>query len=381
MVLRDNLKSNIIISNGMEYEEENISQEELEENEKTGKEADDESEELIEDLQQDEPKEKAMANDSNRPTTASNGVPPRAVKSAGLMLTVFGAILLILIGGLAAYYYTTFQKSGQSNERVLTNVWDETVLATINLTNKFEQIDSFVMLGDTGKDNFDTYVSDANRAVRDGIFDVRSQTGLDPTAGTFASKLNGFLDDYSNMLGELKRVASRVEEIDDANELKELIGYGDDMQDSYDDLILAGNSFIQANLPRTIFEMPDDVLKFLEAKLESDGTLEAQDKENRQAAETVATKFVQAWKDRDPDGMSAHMTAGAKVSFNKGILEDSSDIISFRIMNTKMDSDATIEISGKIDKETPDGQAVSEDWNFTLIKTGEKWLVDTWEQA
>ena len=46
-----------------------------------------------------------------------------------------------------------------------------------------------------------------------------------------------------------------------------------------------------------------------------------------------------------------------------------------------MDSDAAIEISGKIDKETPDGQAVVQDWNFTLIKTGDNWLIDTWKQA
>ncbi|MDD5606193.1 MAG: hypothetical protein PHR51_02650 [Patescibacteria group bacterium] len=351
----------------MEYEEENISQEELEQAEDDRETEDEEAAPKRADRKEiKEPEEEPMV---------------RRPKSAGLLLTIFGAVLIVLIGGLASYYYYTFQQMGRSNERVLTDVWDETVLATINLVNKFDQISEFTQLGESDSDNFESYVSDANRAVRDGVFDVRSQTGLDVSASTFASKLNSFLDDYSNMLGELKRIASRADEIDDPNELKELIGYGDDMESSYDALILASNSFIQANLPRDIFDMPDDISTMLEDKLESDGTLEAQEKENRQAAEQVATQFVQAWKDRDADGMSALMTSGARGEFNRGVLEDSSDITSFRIMSTKMDADAAIEISGRLEKETPDGQTADEDWKFTLIKTGDNWLIDTWKKV
>lgn len=367
----------------MEYDEENISQEELEKeenkkNEDSSKTRDDENdEETVEEVAQGAP----VGTDVAESKSSEGEMMPRKPQSTGLMLTIFGGILIIIIGGLASYYYYTFQQAGRSNEQVLTNVWDETVLASINLTRKFEQIDSFEMLGDTSKDNFESYVSDANRAVRDGIFDVRSQTGLSVSAGTFASKLHSFLNDYSNMLGELKRISARVDDIDDVNALKELTGFGDDMEVSYDDLILAGNSFIYNNLPRDIFDLPDDVLTFLEEKLESDGTLETQAKENRQAAETAVSQFVQAWKDRDADAMSGLLTSGGKNEFNRGILEDSSEIVSFRIMNTEMDSDSAIAISGKLDKETPDEKTVTENWSFTLIKTGDNWLIDTWKQV
>ena len=277
----------------MEYDEENISQEDLEKD-KGAEEKD--KEEIVEVANEPEPKE------------TKEEMMPQKPRSAGLMLTIFGAVLVILIGGLASYYYYTFQQAGQSNERVLTNVWDETVLTSINLINKFEQIEDFAQLGDTSKDNFESYVGDANRTVRDGIFDVQSQTGLSPTAGTFGNKLYSFLDDYSSMLGELKRIAARADDIEDLNDLRELTNYSDDMESSYDDLILVGNSFIHANLSREIFDMPNDVVRLLEEKLESDGTLELQEKENRQAAETVATQFVQAWKDRDADAMSPFLT-------------------------------------------------------------------------
>ncbi len=313
--------------------------------------------------------------------TKTDAMPPKKPRNTGIMLTVFAVIVVVLIGGLASYYYYTFQRQGMASERVLTNVWDETVLETITITKKFDTIKTFKELDDTGKNSFETIINDANRTIRDGIFDIRSQTGMDIITSTFSGKLNAFLDDYSSMLTELKRIIGRVEDIDSIDELDQLLVYKDNMEKSYDDLLLVSGSFIQANLPRAIFDMPDDILSLLKKQLDEEGSQSEQDKAARQAAEQVINQFVQAWQSRDGDAMAGYLTAGARSEFNRGILEDSSDIITFRILKTELAEDgAKVTIEGRLDKKTPDNAEVSESWEFVLLNTQGSWLIDSWKQ-
>jgi len=346
-----------------------------------------ENEEII---KQEEIEAEAQAADENGEETPppippsqdkTEPMSPKRPRNTGILLTVFAVVVIVLIGGLASYYYYTFQRQGMASERVLTNVWDETVLATINITKKFDTIKAFKELDDTGKDSFETIINDANRTIRDGIFDIRSQTGMDISTSTFSGKLNSFLDDYSSMLTELKRIIARVEDIDDVKELDQLLVYQDNMEKSYDDLLLVSGSFIQANLPRAIFDMPDDILSLLKKQLDEQGSQSEQDKAARQAAEQTVNQFVQAWQSRDGDGMATYLTAGAKSEFSRGILEDSSDIVTFRILKTELTEDGSnITIEGRLDKKTPDNAEVSESWEFVLLNTQDSWLIDSWSQ-
>ena len=80
--------------------------------------------------------------------------------------------------------------------------------------------------------------------------------------------------------------------------------------------------------------------------------------------------------------MTSYLTAGARSEFNPGILEDSSDIVNFRILNTILSEDSTsVEINGQLEKETPDGAAVTEGWKFTLLLSEEDWLIDEWNKV
>ncbi|RLC37381.1 hypothetical protein DRH29_02160 [candidate division Kazan bacterium] len=307
--------------------------------------------------------------------------PPK--RKMGVMLTVFAAVIIVLIGGLASYYYYNFQSQGLASSKVLENVWDETVLVSIELTNAFEQIETFDDMATAGRDSFEAEVNDANRTIRDGIFDIRGQTGLNITASTFASKLNSFLDDYSKMLAELKRIVSRAEDIDSIDELDQLLIYGENMEKSYDDMLLVGNDYVQANLPRIIFNLPTNIKGLLEEKIREYGTQEEQDKAERQAAEQVVSQFAEAWRNRDSEGMLNYLTSGAKASdANKiaGLMEDSSDIDSFRILNTTIVNDTNIEIRSSLEKITPDNSNITEEWKFVLLKTNGSWLIDTWVQ-
>lgn len=351
----------------------------MEENEEIIKQ--EEIEEQVPADEEDEEDEDTPPPSTPSPKNQTEPMSPRRPKSTGVLLTIFAAIVIILIGGLASYYYYTFQRQGMASEQVLTNVWDETVLATMNITNKFSTIDAFKKLDDPDKESFTTIVNDSNRTIRDGIFSIRSQTGMDISTSTFASKLNAFLDDYSNMLTELKRIIARVEDINSVSELDQLMVYQESMAKSYDDLLLVSGSFIQANLPRAIFDMPGDIKALLQKQIDEGGTQEEQDKAARQVAEQTVNKFVQAWQSRDSDAMTGYLTAGARGEFNPGILEDSSNITSFRILSTTLSEDgASITIEGQLDKKTPDNVDVPENWKFILLKSQDSWLIDSWNK-
>ncbi|OGB73272.1 hypothetical protein A3K24_00115 [candidate division Kazan bacterium RIFCSPHIGHO2_01_FULL_44_14] len=305
---------------------------------------------------------------------------PRRPRSTGLILTIFASIIVILIGGLASYYYYTFQRQGVASEQELRDIWDETVLATVQLTNKFKTIDQFEKLDVSGSGSFKEALTDANRTVRDGMFSLRNQTGLAVGASTFASKLNAFLDDYSSMLAEMKRIVDRRAEIDNITALDQLLVYQDAMEKSYDDLLLTSRGFIQANLSRDIFDMPDKLVDLLKQQLDTQGTQDDQEKAAKQAAEAIVTQFAQAWQDRNASAMTAALTTGAKREFNQAVLEDSSDIVSFRIISTTLTDQTKANITGQLAKKTPDGVTKTEDWQFVVLKgIGDTWLIDSWQ--
>ncbi|AKM84649.1 TPA: hypothetical protein DHW58_01800 [Patescibacteria group bacterium] len=305
---------------------------------------------------------------------------PRRPRSMGVILTVFAAVIVVLVGGLASYYYYTFQRQGVVSEQELRDVWDETVLVTVTLTNRFQTVDKFEQIDASGKNSFVEALNDANRTVRDGMFSLRNQAGLGVDASTFASKFNSFLDDYGGMLTELRRIIDRKSEIDSLTALDQLLADKDAMEKSYDDLLLVSRGFIQANLPRAIFDLPGSISDLLKKQLDEQGTQDEQTKAARQAAEGVVTQFAQAWQDRDGGAMTKLLTAGAKREFNQGILEDSSDITSFRIITTDLPDPAKAEIDSQLTKETPDGVTKTESWHFVVLKDGAgNWLIDTWQ--
>lgn len=303
----------------------------------------------------------------------------RRPRVPGLLLTVFGAIIVVMIGGLASYYYYTFQSQGAAGEKILKRVWADTVSHTNTLLTAVDAVDSFDKLADAGSNSVIQAANSANQTIRDGSFDVRAQTGLSIKAGTVASKLDGFLGDYSTMLAELKRIDSRATDISDTQELSTLKDNSDQLEKSYDALLLVGNSIVQAQLPRALFDIPSKIEDLLNKKIEASGTQSEQDQAAKQAAEQTVSQFVQAWQNRNASGMSAKLTQGAKTEFNPGILEDATDITAFRItQSTVADDKSGATITGQLDKETPDNVKTTETWQFTLLQQGNAWLIDKW---
>ena len=139
--------------------------------------------------------------------------------------------------------------------------------------------------------------------------------------------------------------------------------------------------WVWKNLHGALFDLPGDLVSLLKAQLDAEGSQDEQEKAARQAAESVVTKFVQAWQDRSADGMTAQLTAGAKREFSPGILEDSSDIASFRIITTTVEDRVKATIAGQLTKQTPDGATNTEGWQFIVLKgTTDSWLIDKWQQ-
>ena len=303
----------------------------------------------------------------------------RRPRVPGLLLTIFSAVIIILVGGLASYYYYTFQSQGAVGEKALKQVWSETVDDTNVLLARFDSIDSFDALGDSSNTALVKAVNDTNQTVRDGLYDIKAQAGLSIKASTAASKMSSFLDDYSALLAELKRILGRTGDIEEVKELEVLHSASEQMSKSYDELLLVGNGIVQEKLSRAIFDLSGEVEKLLDQKIEAGGTKTEQEQAAKQATEQVVSQFVQAWQSRDPEGMSGKLTAGAKREFQPGIVEDSTEIINFRITESSIVDDVSkAVIVGQIEKETPDSKKVTENWEFIVLKQDDKWLIDRW---
>jgi len=305
----------------------------------------------------------------------------RRPKTPGLLLTVFGAIMVVLIGGLASYYYYSFQSQGAAGEKVLKKAWADTVADTSLLVSKFGSISSFDGLNEASDTALIKIVNQTNQTVQDSVFDVRAQAGLSIKASTTASKMSSFLEDYGVMLSELKRIIPRVAEISDTKELAKLKTDGEAMQKSYDELLLVGNGIVSSQLSRSVFNIPTETEVLLTKKITEGGTQTEQQKSAQQSAEQLVGQFVQEWENRNPDGMSSKLTNGAKNEFRPGIVEDSTDITGFTITTTTVANDLLkVTILGQLTKQTPDKVKSNEDWQFIVLKQGDKWLIDTWQK-
>jgi len=304
---------------------------------------------------------------------------PRAM---GVMLTVFVAVLVIMIGGLASYYYYTVQKQGSGHEQTIRDNWDEIVLATTDLTNSFDQTTEYKALFDETKGSFQETLNSSNRALKDVSYNLQSVSGYAFSGNIVITKMQSFGEDYLDYLRELQSVIDKGRGglINEITELDELSRLNTAMNESYDNLLIADKSkIIESSLPSGLFKMSDGVKdliqKYLDNKKEQN---EAEDAE-KTAAQEVAKKLMQAYMSKDADSMLMYFTDQAKSEFNRGIVEEATEIKSFEITDTRKINDTRMEIDAKINKETPDKGTQTEKRRFVLLKKDTSWLIDSWK--
>ena len=304
---------------------------------------------------------------------------PRAM---GVMLTVFVAVLVIMIGGLASYYYYSVQKQGSSHEQTIRDNWDEVVLATTDLTNSFDQTTEYKALFDETKGSFQETLNSSNRALKDVSYNLQSVSGYAFSGNIVITKMQSFGEDYLDYLRELQSVIDKGRGglINEITELDELSRLNTAMNESYDNLLIADKSkIIESSLPSGLFKMSDGVKdliqKYLDNKKEQN---EAEDAE-KTAAQEVAKKLMQAYMSKDADSMLMYFTDQAKSEFNRGIVEEATEIKSFEITDTRKINDTRMEIDAKINKETPDKGTQTEKRRFVLLKKDTSWLIDSWK--
>lgn len=221
----------------------------------------------------------------------------------------------------------------------------------------------------------------ANRVLRDTLYSVQGTNTFAFSGNSFVSKLTIFLDDYVAYIRELQRLIERGSGglVDDITEVDELVGLAGELNESYDNLLIADkNDVIEANLPRELFDMTSAIKQLTEEYLTGQAEADEEEAKALQVIEGVATKFMQAYADRDADGMKVYLSPAAEAEFNPGVVEDSSEITNFKILDTRRLSETKVEIDAQIDKETPDGQTSSEKRRFVMLLSGEKWLIDSW---
>jgi hypothetical protein len=352
----------------MQFEEEELNQEEAE-----GAEPTEEFE--MEPLDADEEKQTRQKLETAKPKAI------RGPGMTGIWLTVFAAIVIIMLGGLASYYYFTFQRQGVDSEKSVKSVWEDVADSTEKLTSAFGGLQKFQDITDRSNTSLSVALDQTNRTVRDGGFDMQNQTGLDVRAASVGSKMAGFFDDYGKYLLELRRVIDHADTILEPKDLDGLKNAAKDAESSYDDLLAVNNGFLKASLPRSVFDMGDKLVDLLNKMIEENGSVDEKDKAQKQAANEVVTKFTQAWQDRDVDAMSVYLTSGAKADLTPATLENSTDVVGLSISDTIVAEDGSkITVKGKLKLAPPGGAEVTENWQFVLLPTGDKWLIDSWKK-
>ena len=119
----------------------------------------------------------------------------------------------------------------------------------------------------------------------------------------------------------------------------------------------------------------DLIQKYLDDKKQKG---DAEDAE-KIAANGVASKFMQAYMNKDADSMLMYLTEEAKSEFNRGIVEEATEIKSFEITDTRKLNDTKMEIDATLKKETPDQVSQTEKRRFILLKKDTIWLIDSWK--
>jgi len=301
-------------------------------------------------------------------------------RTMGVMLTVFVAALVIMIGGLASYYYYNVQKQGSGHEQNIRDNWDEIVIATTDLTNSFNKITDFNKLFDSTTGSFQETLNNSNRTLKDVSYNLQSISGYAFSGDMVITKMRSFVEAYLDYLRELQSVVDKGRGglINDITEVNELARLNTDLNEAYDNLLIADKSkIISSNLTADLFKMPggvkDWIQKYLDDKKQKGDLADAE----KLAANEVANKFMQAYMNKDADSMMMYLTDQAKSEFNKGVVEDATDIKSFEITDTRKINDTRMEIDAKITKETPDKGTQIEKRRFTMKKS-DKWQIDAW---
>lgn len=347
----------------MQFDEEEVEQNELE--------APEEMEDTPDGEMADE---EAMANKPKAKVMRRPG-------SAGLWLTIFAAVVVILIGGLASYYYYSFQSQGAGSEQEIKDIWEGTSDATEDLVDAYGRIEKYEDITDKSSASFSVAVDRTNRTIRDNSFDLQNQAGLSIKASTVVSKLALFMEAYEEYLAEMRKAVDRGTEIEEVKELEDLVDAASDTEKAYDSLLQVNNGFLKINIPRTVFDIGDHLSELSRQMLDDSAGEEEETSQAKNDAETRVSQFVQAWQDRDAEGMQTHLTAGGRNDFSPAILEDSVEITGLSINTTEVAEDRSkVTVRGNVKRETPDGTELTEAWQFVLLSNDSKWLIDSWKK-
>ena len=302
-------------------------------------------------------------------------------KVMGVMLTIFVAVMVIMIGGLASYYYFTSQKQDSTHEQTIKDNWSDVALATASLTSSFDEIDDFTVLFADTKGNFQKTLNDTNRTLKDISYNLRSISGYAFSGNVVISKMEVFVEKYSDYLRELQSFIDQAKGglVESIEELKDLHELGDSMNDAYDKLIIADRGkIIDSVLPSELFnmsrEMEDLTQKYLDDKKKQG---EEEDK-IKAVINDVASKFIQAYADKDADSMMSYLTDEAKTEFNRGIVEEAVEVTTFKILDTRLIGDNKTELDAQLTKQTPSQETYTEKKRFILLKKGSQWQIDSW---
>lgn len=286
----------------------------------------------------------------------------------GNLALILGAILLLLAGSMTGYYYYTFQKERGSGNLTLRQSWENAILVANRLNPKLEALKNypdFLLLAD----DFDR----AQRTIRDTLIGLPEGT----STGLGGVKLAAFLDDYASALVESDKLIERGEEIATAQELNSLQRAFGSLEESYDEVLLAGRSFVKGSIPRSFFKFPDKLKGLLEEFLET----RTESQKDESSARETAENFAQAFIDNDAEALGELATTATAEKVANFLATSSLEFSGFSILTLEKVKDKTeFSAQAQLKTQTPDGKAGTDNWELTMTKKDDRFLVSDWKQ-
>jgi len=292
-----------------------------------------------------------------------------------ILLAVSIGVILILGGALI---YSRSKNTSDYTSQV-NNLWRDFIEQADKLNTRTNKLVNVADLSDYEND-----LGPIGREVKNINFDLDDiDSSIVPNEyEDLQDRLIDFGDELDGYIERIKFLIRSLDQIEKEEELKVFDNKGDDLEQSYDDLILANDGVLKKSFPRETFKIVDNLkliaVKYLEDKLaEEEDKEEGGDAVDRVAAQESVKGFMDAYLLNDESQMKEFMTTEAinEFSYDYWFAGDF-ETLDYRVLSTNYIDVSSFEIVAREQDETSDGYKYTVDRLFKVIKADDKWLID-----
>ena len=297
------------------------------------------------------------------------------VSLAPVLLATSLAVVLILGG---AFVYSR-SKNASSYTTQVNDVWQDLITQADKLNTRSKKL--------VNADDLPAYENDLGPIGREiknlnfALGDISEDTIPDEHE-ILHERLVAFGNEFDGYLERIKFLIRSLDQIEKEEELGVFDNKGSDLEQSYDDLILANRTVLKKSFPRETFRITDNLkiiaAKYLETKLADEAEKESGgDAVDRIMAQQSVEGFMDAYLLSDENKMKEFMTIEAVNEFSYDYwFAGDFKILSYRILSTNYMDAGHFEVVSREQDETLDGYKYTVDRLFKVSQVDDEWRID-----